>query len=601
MAIGNKGFYATTQAPNVDFGAMVDRGIDKKLARDEAEEAKKANQEAAKAKAKADKVKDLKWDLNLEKTGRNVLDSSMRDTFLDMKRFAGDAKRNGNVDGFNAYMEEAQNLINYVDSFNKTSELVANNPDEFSPAFLERYNDFGRYYNKGDVQFAYKDGEMKYRTIERDANDKVINTSDFKSAAEVLGEPRRSFKYDEKATDFIADSLNLNVSRIDNGVVSYEKEKLTPEKLQLIKDYSSRVASDPSAIADWYTSDVANKGGYEGWSNRKNGEYTDEEKEEFRNYVEQDLINRVSEKDIKDVTLRDTNGSGGSRDDKPSPTDVTDAGGFSYKGYASDGSETTHFGNQYSVISEPLTEKNELIEFDYGGKKKAVSRFTYDPVNGKIGIVMTSADTISAGESDSGGETIKDENVTKNQRGSTSSRFSGKEEDDTLVFEGQKGWSAAKNAYESLNGKGSFEELEERMYDEMLQKDKKGYAKLTEMRGNRESAYKINSHKRKMVSKMKEKKGDYEKRFYKDQEAKREEDKEKANYKTYSTNKDLLDKLGFKNDETGFKSKYKTLEEIKEAAAKKLSYMEYVKKFNETPPSSTTQQTKSKKKRLPGT
>ena len=57
MAIGNKGFYATTQAPNVDFGAMVDKGIDKKLARDAAEDAKRL-------KAKADKDKALKDDLD---------------------------------------------------------------------------------------------------------------------------------------------------------------------------------------------------------------------------------------------------------------------------------------------------------------------------------------------------------------------------------------------------------------------------------------------------------------------------------------------------------------------------------------------------------
>ena len=73
MAIGNKGFYATTQAPNVDFGAMVDKGIDKKLARDAAEDAKRLK---AKADKEAKKKKlSVEWD-KVKQTGRNMYDTS---------------------------------------------------------------------------------------------------------------------------------------------------------------------------------------------------------------------------------------------------------------------------------------------------------------------------------------------------------------------------------------------------------------------------------------------------------------------------------------------------------------------------------------------
>ena len=266
MAIGNKGFYATTQAPNVDFGAMVDKGIDKKLARDAAED-------AARAKAKADKAKAIQEDLDeigkvdyFKQTGLDGADAAGFSYIDSQRKKQADLIRKFKDTQNKEYKNAAEQITKDVsvvgDTFNALSghlNKVAENEVKqdggyYDSKSLEDFYKMNEKFENGDFAVrSDKSGRPVMVVFDRDEKGNVIPESiqNFNSK-EVLGEPLLKSQKENTISEF-KKTYEQDYSKEATSAVSSEARKTIGENLKTrIGNAADVLMANSNEAKIWY-------------------------------------------------------------------------------------------------------------------------------------------------------------------------------------------------------------------------------------------------------------------------------------------------------------------------------------------------------------
>ncbi len=293
MAIGNKGFYATTQAPNVDFGAMVDRGIDKKLARDAAEE-------AARAKAKADKEAKKKkltveWD-KVKQTGRNMYDTStnsyVKKTIANTQALLRQYDASNNPEE-RAMLEDkikmnelnVQTLAGSTDAFKGLIDKVTGNLDNYNADAVDYFTNLMTNLDKGNARvYSDENGMQMYEVFDTDPNDDIDDSYTI-SASDLMKEPMLASDYYTKKNDFV-DNIQLQKDQRGSRFYNVTEEKKTEETMRQVKVFAEKLTNDKAEMFKFFVDEHG--GGAEGinaWNNRTDEEYKEYKKKFYDNTV----------------------------------------------------------------------------------------------------------------------------------------------------------------------------------------------------------------------------------------------------------------------------------------------------------------------------
>jgi hypothetical protein len=592
MAIGNKGFYATTQAPNVDFGAMVDKGIDKKLARDEAEDAKRL-----KAKADEDAARKSKLNRTWAKTkdlGRDMADESVHSAILDLKARGGQAKRMYESTGDPQYLAEYNRAYDVVDNMasftTQASKSIENitkliGDGKINEDFADEWEDALTSINDGKYAIRIdKNGNGVIDYFKTNA-DGEIETTKSVGLTEVLKEPMKSFDWFSEKKNFL-DTVELDENTKSSYYTRSETTKLIDERIgKQVDGYVDELSKDESAMAEWFVN--RNGGGREGvkvYRNRKDNKYSEDDYIAFKKEKRDDIMNSIAEtrKEESKRYIEDTGGDGGK---KPKVVDLNysnKASGYSYEGFDKQGNKTKHSGNKFTVTTNLTDKSGKEFVLDVGDKKLTMNEFVYDPVMG-AGIVVSSSDRISL--SDRSSESIKGDPNSSSVGESTS--ISIEKGKPMVIYRGQPGYSTLETKIKDTYGK-DLKDVATGAYNEMLKLSDR-YGEIDELRSNGGTEAQINELKEDIVADMKKGESPAKEGASKKQEEKSLEKRRDSQYKTLMSNSGLKRLVKSKNPKN-FAELKKALQDKAESENKDKNY--YVKEYKLL--GNTTQQTKPK-------
>lgn len=292
--VGKKGTFATVQAPNVDFGSMAERGIDKRYAREEARrkeaEAKKVAAAKARQEAKIARANEIKGDINAAKaTGRSAVDISNR-RFVDQARDNAYAAKKKYIETgdpkykkeFDDQVYQVENLANSIDNMNNLLTSVSENYDNYNPKFLPEFEKLFTGINKGNVNITTKDGNMMVTTYDLDPNGDVIDMRT-QSITDVLQEPIKASKYQDVKKDFMDLNKPDDITTVQ-GLTTTRKKEVTDRLEGRIDVFADKLSKDPNEFADWYV----NVNGLDEY-NKNKGNFTQEDFDSFKNDIKQDI------------------------------------------------------------------------------------------------------------------------------------------------------------------------------------------------------------------------------------------------------------------------------------------------------------------------
>ncbi len=598
MAIGNKGFYATTQAPNVDFGAMVDKGIDKKLARDAAEDAKRLKAKADEDAARKDKLKRT-W-AKTKDLGRDMADESVHAAVLDLKARGGQAKRMYESTGDPQYLAEynraydvVENMASFTTQASKSIENITKliGDGKINEDFADEWEDALTSINDGKYAIRIDEngnGVIDYFKTNADGE---IETTKSVGLTEVLKEPMKSFDWFSEKKKFL-DTVELDENTKSSYYTRSETTKLIDERIgKQVDGYVDELSKDESAMAEWFVN--RNGGGREGvkaYRDRKDNKYSEDDYIAFKKEKRDDIMNSIAET-RKEESKRFVPDTGSGSDKKPKVVDLKYShkdSGYSYPGFDKQGNKTRHSGNKFTITTN-LTDKNgKEFVLDVGDKKLTMNEFVYDPVMG-AGIVVSSSDRISL--SDRSSESVKGDPNSSSAGESTS--ISIEKGKPMVIYRGQPGYSTLETKIKDTYGK-DLKDVATGAYNEMLKLSDR-YGEIDELRSNGGTEAQINELKEDIVADMKKGDSPAKEGASKKKEEKSLEKRKDSQYKTLMSNSGLKRLVKSKNPKN-FAELKKALQEKAESENKDKNY--YVKEYKliSNSSSNTTQQPKPSNK-----
>ena len=603
MAIGNKGFYATTQAPNVDFGAMVDKGIDKKLARDAAEDAKRLK---AKADKEAKKKKlSVEWD-KVKQTGRNMYDTStnsyVKKTISDTQALLRQYDASNDPEE-RAMLEDkikmnelnVQTLAGSTDVFKGLIDKVTGNLGNYNEDSADFFTNLMTNVDKGNVRvYSDENGMQMYEVFDTDPNDDIDDSYTI-SASDLMKEPMLASDYYTKKNTFV-DNIQLQKTQRGSRLYNVTEEKRTKETIKQVEVFAKKLTKDKAEMFKFFVDEHG--GGTEGinaWNNKTDEEYKEYE-DKFYKETYNDALTAIQGSKTLGFGIKPGDGDGGKKTiEDGGLTWQNKKSGISISGFNDKGNPTTHSTNKYTVGSNPTDSKGKQFIYKEGDKDITVSEIVVDPEMG-TGIVLTSSNRISLGDTSSEG--ISGDGSSS--RVGDSLRVSIEKGKPTVIYKGQPGYSTIVDQL-NKNYEGGFDKIATQGYNEMLKLSDR-YGEIDELRDNGGTKAQINELKEELVAEMAADETKLAKEGRKSRDAaKRKTEQDEKRFKKYQLNSKFIDKIDLNNLDAFFDKKGNpNFKELKDFAKGKLSKSDFENYFPEEKTSSTAQQTKSNKIKLNG-
>ncbi len=317
MAIGNKGFYATTQAPNVDFGAMVDKGIDKKLARDAAEQAKR---DKAKADEEAKKKKlELDW-AEVKQTGRNMYDVSatnyvkntIKDTQALLRQYdASNDPRERAILEDKIKMNElnVQALASSTGNFKSLIDKVTGNLGNYNSDAVDFFENLMTSVDEGKVRvYSDENGRQMYEVFDTNPNDDIDDSYTI-PASDLMKEPMLASNYSAKKKAFV-DGVQLEKTDSGGRLKKTTTELKTPETMRQVETFAEQLTNDKAEMFKFFVDEHG--GGAKGinaWNNRTDKEYK-EYKDKFYKKTVDDVWEAIQQTITTSYGSPSSSGSG---------------------------------------------------------------------------------------------------------------------------------------------------------------------------------------------------------------------------------------------------------------------------------------------------
>ena len=318
MAIGKTGGFASVTAPNVDFGAMTERFVDKELARDAANQAKRDAKKKAEEEAKLARRSELKEEFAEAKaTNRSMYDVSVRKEVKKQRDLATQYKNMYESTGNPKYKEMFENtkhvvsnIANSTEAVNKLLTRVADGVDNdlYNSEDLERFDAIATNLKDGKYKiFTDEQGNPMVTFFDTDPNDDINNerTMPF---SDVLKEPLVKSKLTTLINTFV-DKNDVDDITETSGLTTTQIKERTDRLDRNIDKYADKLSNNPVEFANWY---IDNKGGQEAYYDNK-GSFTQDDFREFKEYIGSTI--RDAYPNFKKVTKKQPKqsvGSGGS-------------------------------------------------------------------------------------------------------------------------------------------------------------------------------------------------------------------------------------------------------------------------------------------------
>ncbi len=313
MAIGNKGFYATVQAPKANIGDIAENAVDKKLARDAAKKKAKAEKEAKKEKLTA------KWE-DITQSNRSLLSDTLTKTVFDIKRRAVIANEMfAKTDDpkykqeFLSYEAQMENLSDVTKARAIVEKDVQDNSEKFNRFALEDYNSVYNADSKGNVElYVSKEGGVMAKTWSVDEATGVATVISDVPFQENLKRPKlMAFDWDSNLKNFL-DTVDLDeITESKYYTSSVFKKEIDERVKKQVKSKVNNLAENIDAVSDWWIKNNGNN--VEAFRELKSMGFKvgEEAVEEFKKEKEEEILQSIAEtrKESKSRHIKDTDGN----------------------------------------------------------------------------------------------------------------------------------------------------------------------------------------------------------------------------------------------------------------------------------------------------
>ena len=610
MAIGNKGFYATVQAPKANIGDIAENAVDKKLARDAAEKKAKAEKEAKKEKLTAN-WKDVK------QSNRSLVSETLNKTIFDVKNKAVIAnqmfnstqdpeERNKYKQEFLGYVDQVANLASTMEARAIVEKEVQTNPERFNRFALENYNSVYDADSKGNVElYVSKEGSIMAKTWSVDeATGKATVISDVPFQENLKRPKIMAFDWDSNLKEFLGTVDLDKITEQDYYTSSVYKEEVDKRVKKQVKSKVNNLAENIDAVSDWWIKNNGNN--VEAFRELKSMgfEVGEEAVEEFKKEKEEEILQSIA-KTIKESKSRyiDTDGDGGKKTVENGDGIISNAKqGRVLTGVNAEGGKTTHFLGDKTMVSSVTTDKNKPIDLKLGGKDYSIEEIVFDP-GFADGIVLVDATSYSLSDADRQSQGDKTDTSSSSTSSSEGLRVSNKKLKKRLVLPGEPGFELAVTAINGYYGKDYYKNNKAKMYEKTIAQDEAGYAELKKMResGNYTQAQ-LKEKSRELLLKVRgmSKKPAKDAYFKNKNEKARKKAEKESIQENYHSNSKLISAIFRGTKANSYSSKVDVKNKLSEIVTKKdlkkflkenLNPEDYKGYFPSAKTSSTTQQT----------
>lgn len=304
MAIGKQGAYATVEGGVVDFGKITTEAIDKYQTQQALQEKLKQEKEAAAAKLKEARVKDIKPFGDVSLTGNKDLDDVAHQSVLVLRKVYDDnfeAAANGDLTAqrnINQTLAELSKLAEVPKALNARSEDYTKNSKNYNLSYLSEAVDLGKSLGHGKaVPKSDGHGGLVYDLYPTDDNGNITSNEPVKKdipTLQLIQGERIPARY--SADDAVADFKKNNQQALIEFYNSSSTMKTGVKELTPTLKYN--IAS--TALAASKSDDAMAQLMIDAGFGKKSSGYTEEDRENVRKYYETYLTNTFQKEVSKD-------------------------------------------------------------------------------------------------------------------------------------------------------------------------------------------------------------------------------------------------------------------------------------------------------------